>query len=280
MIISIALALLNAVSVPSNISQYQSCAVVNHQISYSYNIVDDDNDAFLVTFDYTLTNKLYYNEGNDYTCYLTALSCNAHLYNGNSEVESFSNSIDLEDYVSLSSDSSFNLVFNSSDSKYGSLYNNLNDELVHAMNIGFEYLVYPLTTPIPIEIQFNYYPYFAFDVPNFINSSIYTDNTYQYGYDNGYSAGYNDGYSVGYGDGSSSGYQIGYNDGYEQGAAQDETAVVIFSGICSVALLPVNMFLGFMNFEVFGINIGGLVSAFLTIAIVVIIIRIITGKKW
>lgn len=53
------------------------------------------------------------------------------------------------------------------------------------------------------------------------------------------------------------------------------TASIIFQGICNIGLMPVNFFLGVLNFEVFGINIGAFVSALLTLAIVIIIVRII-----
>lgn len=91
--------------------------------------------------------------------------------------------------------------------------------------------------------------------------------------------GYNSGYDAGYSDGVSKGYQEGYSTGYTEADNQDATALSIFTGIINVGLLPVNFFLNMLNFEVFGINIGAIVSATLTIAIVVIIIRVITGKK-
>ena len=53
------------------------------------------------------------------------------------------------------------------------------------------------------------------------------------------------------------------------------TASIIFQGIFNIGLMPVNFFLGVLNFEVFGINIGAFVSALLTLAIVIIIVRII-----
>lgn len=70
------------------------------------------------------------------------------------------------------------------------------------------------------------------------------------------------------------GYAEGLQDGLEGGQPS-----VIFSGILNVALLPVNMFLQILNFEVFGINIGALVTGLLTIAVVIIIVRLVTGKK-
>lgn len=90
-------------------------------------------------------------------------------------------------------------------------------------------------------------------------------------------ASYQEGYDVGYADGSRSGYNSGFTDGYNDGSSQSEVATSIFLGIINIALLPINMFLKMLNFEVFGINIGGFVSALLTVAIAVILIRIIFG---
>lgn len=105
------------------------------------------------------------------------------------------------------------------------------------------------------------------------------NNYYQTGYDNGYIAGESAGYELGDQQGYSEGYQVGFTEGYAEADNQDTTALTIFTGIINVALLPVNVFLSILNFEVFGINIGALVSSFLTIAIVVILWRIISGGK-
>ena len=116
---------------------------------------------------------------------------------------------------------------------------------------------------------------------NVDTSQFYTQlldfGNYAKGYDSGYQVGYGNGYTEGYNDGTNYGYQTGYTDGYNEAVTQDETAVVIFSGIISVALIPINFFLACLNFEVFGINIGAFVSALLTVAIVVIITRMIVS---
>jgi len=110
-------------------------------------------------------------------------------------------------------------------------------------------------------------PIYKYFIPNY--------KQHEYTQDYVYSQGYNDGYNNGKGDG----YQHGYNDGLRDGADYDDISLTIFTGILEVGLLPVNVFLQLLNFEVFGINIGGLVTSLLTIAIVVIIIRVVTGKK-
>ena len=80
-----------------------------------------------------------------------------------------------------------------------------------------------------------------------------------------------------YEEGYSDGYQDGYDEGFTDAGNMDETASVIFTGILSIALVPVNFFLGILNFEVFGINVGALVSSLLTCLIIVIIVRMFFG---
>ena len=82
-------------------------------------------------------------------------------------------------------------------------------------------------------------------------------------------------YYLGYSDG----YIAGHADGIEYADEQGSTAATIFTGICNIGLMPVNFFLGILNFEVFGINIGAFVSALLTIAIIAIIIKVVTGNS-
>lgn len=79
--------------------------------------------------------------------------------------------------------------------------------------------------------------------------------------------------------GYNKGYQDGYVDGFNEGFSSDSTAVTIFNGILNIALVPINLFLGMFNFEILGINISGMVSAILSVCLVIIVIRFITGKK-
>lgn len=106
-----------------------------------------------------------------------------------------------------------------------------------------------------------------------INQSGDANQMYNQGYNTGYGNGYDDAYNDGYG----AGYNQGTADGWEEASQVDTTAVTIFSGILSVGLLPVNFFLAILNFEVFGINIGAFVSALLTVAIIVIVTRMVVN---
>lgn len=88
---------------------------------------------------------------------------------------------------------------------------------------------------------------------------------------------YQDGYDDGYADGNAEGYGLGWAEGYHFADNQDAVASSIFIGIIDVALLPINFFLACLNFEVFGINIGSMVTALLTVMIVIIIVRVVFG---
>lgn len=90
-----------------------------------------------------------------------------------------------------------------------------------------------------------------------------------------YNSGYDDGYAVGYTNGES----VGYTDGFNAGVTVDDTAIVIFNGILNIALVPINFFLAIFNFEILGINMSALVSSLLSICLIIIVVRFVTGKK-
>jgi len=110
---------------------------------------------------------------------------------------------------------------------------------------------------------------------------------YQDGYDaglldgqsQGYDSGYEGGYEVGVEDGQLQGYQIGYSEGYQDAENTDATTLTIFNGILSVGILPVQIFMQLLNWEVFGINIGSFVSATLSVLMLIIVFRFIFKSK-
>lgn len=127
-------------------------------------------------------------------------------------------------------------------------------------------------------------------------------SNYDLGYEEGYNAGYQSGFNNGFNSGNSSGIDIGYNNGYEDGysagvagtqtaydngyaagvaeaANQSAVANSIFDGIIRIGILPVQFFLSVFNFEVFGINVSVIITSLLAVAVTVILIRYITGKK-
>lgn len=116
-------------------------------------------------------------------------------------------------------------------------------------------------------------------------------------YEQGYADGYAEGtaysevasdviYDMGYADGASSqytviaqSYQEGYSAGLSEGLNSDATVATIFSNILLVGMLPVDFFLRILNWEFLGINIASFVSALLSVAATIIVIRFVTGKK-
>lgn len=127
--------------------------------------------------------------------------------------------------------------------------------------------------------------YFKYD--NNTLRSLFPDINNYLDYDMGYEEGFNNGFDKGKEIGLQSddnnaylrGKQVGYQEGLDYGITQGTTALTIFTGIIDIGLLPVNVFLQMFNYEVFGINIAGLVSSLVTITLIIIIIRFITGKK-
>ena len=116
--------------------------------------------------------------------------------------------------------------------------------------------------------------------------SVHTDeysNGYNAGYDNGLNngreVGERLGYQAGYAEGEVAGYTNGYNAGVSDTIASGSEAMTIFAGIMDVAFIPVNVFFLMFDYEVFGINIAGFISGLLTIAIVIILMRFIIGRK-
>lgn len=90
---------------------------------------------------------------------------------------------------------------------------------------------------------------------------------------------YNRGYNNGYNDGYNAAYSIGYNVGYDAALGANGTAITIFNGILSIGMLPINIFLKILNFDILGINMANFISALLSICLTLIIIRTILGTN-
>lgn len=102
-----------------------------------------------------------------------------------------------------------------------------------------------------------------------------TNSSYNTGYNAGYDIGYSDGSSTGYGNG----YQTGFSEAREQYESQSETVNSIFSGILSIGLIPLEFFMSIFNFSILGVNITSIISAILSLMIIVILLRIVLGGK-
>ncbi|MBQ7348166.1 MAG: hypothetical protein IJW55_09420 [Clostridia bacterium] len=101
----------------------------------------------------------------------------------------------------------------------------------------------------------------------------------------GYENGYTDGYDVGHTDGEAVGEQTGYANGYAEGekygwdngfgAGQNDMAETQGSFkdmVFAVFDAPVTLIDGMLGFEIFGINLAGLVKTIITMAVVAVIV--------
>ena len=179
--------------------------------------------------------------------------------------------------------SSYSKTYNSSDNSVGFLFSNSHYTNFFTLSFSFEELI----------------------SSDFLNPDIAYVDAFNRGYSEGLSAGNENGYSTGYHIGYDEGFTAGQDDfrnsdeysynlqqsfdsgetygyvnGYNEGLNDVGNVAhmnTIFTGIIDIALMPVNFFLKILNFEVFGINIGGFVTGLFTITIVIILFRMFFG---
>lgn len=97
-----------------------------------------------------------------------------------------------------------------------------------------------------------------------------------------YNQGYNQGlldnqsniYNQGYNAGSSAGYGQGYAEGLEDGS--DYSFFSLFGAVLDA---PISALKGLLNFQIFGVNLLTLFTGLLTLAIILLVIRLIRGGK-
>lgn len=195
-----------------------------------------------------------------------------------------------------------------------SYYDGLNRERYDLVNFTASYSVDTWTVSYSINTSINYYgivglystadsEYVASANVNFYDNSIVNQtftyqgsstNVYfacdfvyldsgQYGTLTGTGGSFQDGYNQGVEDGKQIGKDTGFQDGYAQGKAdfenQDAQINSIFEGILSIGLIPIEFFLSIFNFSIFGINITAIISAILTLCVIIILMRYVLGGK-
>ncbi len=125
----------------------------------------------------------------------------------------------------------------------------------------------------------NYRPYGFTNRTYYINLGYLTDNSYyQAGYTDGYNQGTADGSNSGYSDGYSAGESVGYGNGYNDGIIAGGN-YSFNSLIGAVIDAPVSAFTSLLNFELFGVNILGLITGLLSLAVIVLIIKLCMGGR-
>jgi hypothetical protein len=145
------------------------------------------------------------------------------------------------------------------------------------------------------------YPFLPYSLFEDLSKAGYDEgyaNGYQQGYDVGWSGGYNSGYSTGYTLGESAGYSQGSEEGFSQGKTegynegkaygvnigikQGEQSTVtrdFISILGEIAMLPYTAISQIFDFEIFGLNVAGIVFQLITVAIVVVVVSWIIKFK-
>ena len=103
-----------------------------------------------------------------------------------------------------------------------------------------------------------------------VSKSTEFTNGYNSGYTNGIEqgkeTGYQQGKEEGYTEGKTQGYHDGYNKGIEEGASLNGL-------ILSIAQVPIDFITNCFNVTILGINIAGLITGFITAAVVIWILK-------
>lgn len=109
--------------------------------------------------------------------------------------------------------------------------------------------------------------------PDFSNTDMFNQ-----GYQTGYESGLNSGKQEGYTNGYNSGYQDGETTGYNNGINTANT--YSFSNLLTAVVeAPVNVFIKLLDFNIMGYNLLNIVLGLLTLAIVVLVIKLCLGGK-
>lgn len=113
------------------------------------------------------------------------------------------------------------------------------------------------------------------------NPNNFSDNeNYQIGYDDGYGQGLLDGEEGAYGLGYTNGFNLGNEQGYNQGLNDGRSENITFlSLLTAVVDAPIQAIYKAFDFEVLGMNMRDFFLGLVSIAIIIFIIRFVTGKK-
>lgn len=231
---------------------------------------DTSNRVYYIDSSLSFNARIQYNDGENYSINNFDFEYNVSMYQlntNNGGSPSLLHTLNLRQYYS-----SYQTIVNN-DVEFGYTMDLLNDTLIAFIsenNIfinseSYEYSSYAVMSNVS-ELVIN----MPINLIDELVNNVFDLNSQVY-YENGYNNGYSEGYQNGKAD--------GYSEGLQAGMDTNGEAFVIFNGILNVAMIPINVFLKIFEFEVFGINISSLVSALLSVAILIIVIRLITGKK-
>lgn len=100
----------------------------------------------------------------------------------------------------------------------------------------------------------------------------------QEGYSNGYQVGYDVGFNEGYNYTDSNGNYRGYEQGYHDGSNNEFAKDGVKDLVNIIFNAPYNIFNGFLNFEIFGVNLFNLLSFVFTLVLVGWIIALLMKR--
>lgn len=248
---------------PLNGYQY----AVNIETENTINLASDNQ--FVVQSEVHTFFNLSFNDYQTYNFRLYRIEYTIESYVLEELQDTYTYTIDISSELNYDTNCTIHFSFDETDSEYA--YFNVWLEDSDTANVGG--FSFDITYGNDITYYNNSLEAYSVALGTYYINSYFTSTTgtYQQGYETGLEQGYNTGLSEGYGQ--------GYSDGYNEGSSVDTNMFSIFNGILNVCMLPINFFLSIFNFEILGINITGVVSALLSVCVVIIVIRLVTGKK-
>lgn len=269
--IGVILALIGSVVIQNPAYDYNNALGLTHRGSITTACLDITSGRLLnATFDLTFNSQLNYDNSDDYNVYFTKVECDLIFTVDEEVINTYSASYEFDEpYLQTPYNHLiFTPQFSGSDASCV-LTGSINSDTL------FELEFNNLFIDEDFLFSIDEFDWFLSHYISDAQSLIKNGNVYGTAYNDGF----RDGKQQGYEQGKSEGYQIGYSEGWTDADNVDESTLAIFEGIITVALVPINFFLAIFNFEIFGINLSGFVSALLTVSVIIIVIRFITGKK-
>lgn len=242
---------------------------ITYQAQQVFIVVDDNSNLYEYQIDYTFYTDISYNNQSSYEYKYNGFNIDLKIINDNgTQVYSYNESF-YEEIVRYITNNTFYI-------EYDFAY----PDNVTSLMIKFEFGANDTVWYIPLE-NYGLNPLlFPFSTDTVLNWTPITQNLIPaIMMSDSYDIGYYNGYQLGFDDGDRAGQITGYSHGYADAQSDDSVPSIIFAGILNIAMVPVNFFLAILNFEVFGINIGGFVTGLMTIAVIIILFGVIFGGR-
>lgn len=152
------------------------------------------------------------------------------------------------------------------------------------INVYYNYIAYTNTDEMTYYFCFPVINASSFDLNTIHGERLYNVRTYylEYALNDSSNVQWNKGYETGFSEGKTNGQTIGYNQGYSVGfnegvtSANDYSFLGFFGAIFDA---PINAFNSLFSFELFGVDMRSLILGLLTLCIIILIVRYLTGGK-